>query len=78
MQNIMHCATHQFPMVVHLDPTADLQAAASWHAPGTTFVLAPGLYRTQQVKPKDGQSWIGAGTDETLLTGAVRILWAVC
>jgi hypothetical protein len=44
---------------VALYPGDDLQAAVDNNPEGTTFVLAPGLYRLQQVNPKDGDTFIG-------------------
>jgi hypothetical protein len=45
---------------VELSPGDDIQAAVDANPPGTTFHLAAGLYRTQSVRPKDGDAFIGS------------------
>ena len=53
-----------------LDPGADIQAAVDSAEPGTTFLLNPGLYRLQSVKPRDGDSFVGAVGGKVILSGA--------
>ena len=45
---------------VALSPGDDIQAAVDANPAGTTFSLAAGLYRLQSVRPKDGDSFLGA------------------
>jgi parallel beta-helix repeat protein len=47
----------------------NLQSAVDAHPPGTTFVLASGVHRNQQVKPKDGDTFIGERG--AVLSGAI-------
>lgn len=42
-----------------LSPGDDLAFAVSSAAPGTAFVLRPGVYRRQSINPKDGMSFTG-------------------
>ncbi|MBZ5515065.1 MAG: right-handed parallel beta-helix repeat-containing protein [Acidobacteriia bacterium] len=44
---------------VELSPDDDLQAAVDAHAAGTSFILAPGVYRMQSVVPKNGDTFTG-------------------
>ena len=44
---------------IRLAPGDDLQAAVDTAAPGSVFVLTPGIYRRQSVVPKDGQEFVG-------------------
>lgn len=46
---------------VTLNPGDDLGKAAREHPAGTTFRLNPGVYRRQQIEPKDGQRFFGNG-----------------
>ncbi len=50
------------------DDLADLVAAA---APGTRFVLLPGVHRTDQSEPKDGMEFVGS--EGTILNGSVLL-----
>ncbi len=45
---------------VPLKPGDDLQRVVDSHPPGTTFLLAAGVYRLQSVRPKEGDSFVGA------------------
>lgn len=61
---------------VVLVPGIAVQAVVDARPPGTTFLFAPGLYRLQQIVPKDGDRFIGS-PGATLngarpLTGAMR------
>jgi len=53
---------------VKLRPGDDLQQAVDRHPPGTTFLLAAGSYRLQSVRPKEGDTFVGAAG--AVLTGA--------
>ena len=57
--------------VVSLGPQNDVQAAAQSSPEGTTFKLAPGIYRLQSIEPKNNQKFIGS--PGTVFSGA-RIL----
>ena len=56
-------------------PGDDLAALARAHPPDTTFLLRPGTFRMQEVKPKDGQRFVGVGQSaaEVIVTGAALI-----
>jgi parallel beta-helix repeat protein len=54
---------------VVLQPGDDVQAAIDANPPGTTFLLRPGLYREQQLEPKDDQAFVADG-GEVILRGA--------
>ena len=62
---------------VLLSPGMDLQREVTAQPPGTIFFLAAGLYRTQQILPKDGDRFIGAAgavlNGARLLTGVQRL-----
>ena len=58
--------------VVQLGPGDDIQAAVDTYAEGTIFTLAAGVYRHQQVTPRNNQVFIGQGA-ETILTGATTL-----
>ncbi len=45
---------------VLVNPGADLQNVVDAEPPGTTFYLAAGVYRAQQVRPRGGDTFIGA------------------
>lgn len=47
------------PTGVSLSPGDDIQAAVNSNSTGTTFTLAPGVYRMQTVVPKDGDAFSG-------------------
>jgi hypothetical protein len=59
---------------VRLKPGDDIQAAIDSHKPGTAFVLTKGLYRTGNLKPKEGNSFYGElnadGTLGTIFNGS--------
>jgi parallel beta-helix repeat protein len=61
------------PDAVRIAPGTRIQAVVDVHPPGTTYVLGTGIHR-QQVRPKDGDRFIGAPgarlTGARLLTGA--------
>lgn len=54
--------------VLEVEPGDDLQAAAEAAHPGATILLTAGVYREQQVIPRDGQRFIGE--PGTILSGA--------
>ncbi len=60
------------PRTVHLSPTDDVSREVTSAPPGSTFIFAPGLYREVEVVPKDGDTFVGGGSDaaEVLLSGA--------
>ena len=60
---------------VAVKPGDDLAALARAHPPDTTFLLQPGIYRMQEVIPKDGQRFVGVGQSaaEVIVTGAALI-----
>lgn len=64
------------PGAVLIDPGMDIQAAVDAHPPGSAYYLSAGLYRLQQIVPKDGDRFIGALgarlNGARLLTGATR------
>ena len=54
-------------------PGDNIQALVTAHPPGTSFVITPGLYWLQSVRPKDGDSF--TGEPGAILSGA-KILTA--
>jgi parallel beta-helix repeat protein len=42
-----------------IPPGTDIQAAVDANPPGTSFLLKAGVHRLQQIKPKDGDSFLG-------------------
>lgn len=54
-----------------LYPGDDIQAAVDAHPAGTVFVLSAGMYRLQEIEPKDGNQFYGE--DGAILSGA-RVL----
>lgn len=56
---------------VTLKPGDNLQHAVERHPAGTTFVLESGMYRLQEIRPKDADTFVGS--KGTVLSGA-RIL----
>ena len=52
-----------------MQPGDDLQAAIEANPPGTQFLLRAGVYREQQLEPKDDQAFIADGA-EAILNGA--------
>jgi len=58
------------PAGVHLSPGDDIQAAVKSNPTGTTFILAPGVYRMQSVVPKEGDVFSGQ-TGATLVGAAL-------
>ncbi|MGA8184541.1 MAG: right-handed parallel beta-helix repeat-containing protein [Terriglobia bacterium] len=40
-------------------PEDNIQSLVVGHPPGTTFVITPGTYRLQSIRPKDGDTFIG-------------------
>jgi parallel beta-helix repeat protein len=60
-----------FGATVTLSPGDDIQQAVDTNPQGTTFMLEPGLYRIQSVKPKTADAFIGAdGANGAVLDGA--------
>lgn len=57
------------PAVVTLEPGDDIQRAVDSAAAGTMFILEPGVYRGQSVKPKDDQQFVGRG--DVVFNGAM-------
>jgi hypothetical protein len=53
---------------VHLKPGMDVNASVQKEPPGTTFILAPGLYRMQSIVPKANDIFRGNG--KVILDGA--------
>jgi parallel beta-helix repeat protein len=49
-------------------PGSDIQAAVNANPAGTSFLLKAGVHRMQQVRPKDGDSFVGESG--TILSGA--------
>ncbi len=47
---------------VPLSPSSNIQRAVSTAPDGTIFVLAPGIYRMQSIKPKNGDVFQGQGS----------------
>lgn len=56
---------------VRLEVGTDLGAAAAAAEPGTTFVIASGVHRLQQIVPRDGQVFIGE--TGAVLSGALPL-----
>jgi parallel beta-helix repeat protein len=46
--------------VIVVEPGDDIDAVVQLHPPGTSYFLQAGVYRTQQIFPKDGDSFTGA------------------
>jgi hypothetical protein len=44
---------------VNINPGMDIPSVVSANPAGTTFVILPGVYRTQEINPKDGDIFIG-------------------
>jgi len=62
-------ASHAEPStVIKLTPGDNVAEAVERASEGVTFQLAPGLYRLQFARPKDGQKFIGQG--EVVFSGA--------
>jgi parallel beta-helix repeat protein len=57
---------------VSIPAGGDIAAAVAAHPPGSTFVLAAGVYREQTITPREGDVFEGAGPG-TVLSGA-RVL----
>lgn len=57
------------PAVITLKPGDDIQRAVDAAAAGTMFILEPGIYRGQSVKPKDDQQFVGRG--KVVFNGAI-------
>jgi len=51
-------------------PAADLAARVAAAPPGTCFRLAAGEYRFQDVTPKDGMTFLGAGRSDVVVLGS--------
>ena len=68
---------HLLVTLVFLSPGDNLQTAADSHPPFTQFYLSAGVYRLQEVSPKEGQQFIGelcpTGQRLAILSGA-RVL----
>jgi parallel beta-helix repeat protein len=64
------------PEAVLITPGTAVQDVIDGHSAGTTYFLEGGLYRMQQIVPKDGDRFIGAPgarlNGARLLTGATR------
>ena len=56
---------------VTVRPGDNIQAVVAAHPPGTSFVITPGTYRLQSIRPKDGDTF--TGQPGAILNGA-RIL----
>ncbi len=56
--------------VVSMGPGDNLQDIVDKNPAGTRFSLKSGTYRLQQIRPKDGDSFVGEGPS-TILSGAV-------
>ena len=71
------------PSGTAIAPGEDIQARVDAAAPGTRFVLRPGVHRLQHVRPKDGMGFAGEPgavlSGARLLTGFARSggAWAV-
>ncbi len=69
-------ATPEVPAgAVVVAPGMDIQEVVDRHPPGTAYVLAPGLFRMQEVVPKDGDRFVGlpgARMNGALRLGAAR------
>lgn len=65
------------PGAVIVTPTMSIQAVLDSNPPGRTYFLLAGLYRLQQIIPKDGDRFIGAQGAQLngarLLSGATRL-----
>lgn len=48
------------PGAVVILPSMPIQSAVDRHPPGSTYILAAGVHRMQQVVPKDGDRFVGA------------------
>jgi Right handed beta helix region len=59
------------PEGVQLSPGDDIQSAVNANPTGTTFLLAPGIYRLQSVVPKDNDVFFGQSG--AILDGAILI-----
>lgn len=59
------------PAGIQLSPGDDIQAAVNANPTGTTFVLAPGVYRLQSIVPKDYD--VFSGQSGAILNGAIQI-----
>jgi parallel beta-helix repeat protein len=58
---------------VAVSPGDDLAALAAANPAGTVFCIAPGTYRVgSQIKPRDGQQFIGTGPD-VVITGGTQL-----
>lgn len=60
--------------VIHVRPGDDIQAVVDAHPAGTTYRLAPGVYRNQTISPHAGDVFEGPSDDDegsAVLTGAV-------
>lgn len=67
---LMICAAGDAAAQVYLRPGNDIQSAINANAPGTTFYLAAGVYRGQNLSPKNGDQFYGV-SGQTFLNGAV-------
>ena len=58
--------------VVRLSPADDLLATVKSSPAGSTFLFAPGVYREAEIKPRTGDTFVGASEDPggVVLTGA--------
>lgn len=54
---------------VPVTPASNLAALVTQRPAGTCFLLAAGNYQFHDVVPKDGMAFVGAGTDEVIVTG---------
>lgn len=45
--------------IVAVDPGTDIQAVVDEHPPGSIFLIRSGIYRLQQIVPRDGDIFIG-------------------
>ena len=63
------------PQTVRLSPTDDCASIVAKTPPGSTFILAPGLYREQQIVPHDGDTFIGdSATPEAVVLSGARVI----
>ena len=53
---------------ISVHPGDDIQKIVAAHAPGTSFVMSPGIYRLQSIQPKNGDTF--TGERGTILNGA--------
>ncbi|HET9177631.1 MAG TPA: hypothetical protein VFQ24_04655, partial [Terriglobia bacterium] len=44
---------------VTVHPGDDIQSLVNSHPPGTSFLIIPGTYRLQSIRPKDGDTFTG-------------------